>query len=423
MRRTLLTFTLLAGLAGGLTGLAGPLHAQTSLAGQKITVLLPPWGTLPKDMTDRFQKETGIKLDLQTLGWDDIRTKVVTSMVAGTAPADVTEVDWSWVGQFGQANWYTPLNDRIDAATVADIPTTKSFRFGGNLLAIPYNNDFRILIYNKKLFEAAGITEPPKTIEELTADARLLKQKGIVTYPIALPLSATEGVSTAWYLLTKAFGGELFGPNYTPLFTDPNSAGYKALAWEIDALKTGLIDPASTGLTDVQIQDEVKNGRAAIDVAGWAGNPATYNDPKQSKVAGQIVAAVMPGEGGKSRTFGLPDALGIPANSEHKDAAVAFIKWWMEPANQIEADATLGDLPTRTSVLETLNKEGKLAAGDVLLAQIPTIGPLFPLGTPPWYPQFSSAVSSSINAAAKGSMTVDQAVQHIAAQAKQAMKQ
>jgi multiple sugar transport system substrate-binding protein len=419
MRRALLAVTLLAGIAG----LAAPSHAQTPEAGQTLTVLLPPWGTLPKDMTDAFQKQTGIKLDLQTLGWDDIHTKIVTSMVAGTAPADVTETDWSWVGQFGQAGWYTPLNDKIDAATVADIPTTKSFRFQGQLLAIPYNNDFRILIYNKQMFDKAGITAAPKTIDELTADARLLKSKGIVTYPIALPFSASEGVSTAWYLLTKAFGGELFGPNYTPLFTDPNSAGYKALAWEVDAIKTGLIDPASTGLTDVQIQDEVKNGRAAIDVAGWAGNPATYNDPKQSKVAGQIVAAIMPGAGGKSRTFGLPDALGIPINSTHKAAAVEFIKWWMEPANQIEADATLGDLPTRTSVLTTLNKEGKLAAGDVLLAQIPFIGPLFPLGTPPWYPQFSSAVSSAINAAAKGSLTVDQAVQRIAAQTKQAMKQ
>src|ERR1700709_2460821 len=184
MRRVLLAFSLFTGL-----GLAGPVQAQTSLAGQSLTVLLPPGGPLPKDMTDAFEKKTGIKLDLQTLGWDDIRTKVVTSMVAGTAPADVTEVDWSWVGQFGQANWYTPLNDSIDAATVADIPTTKSFRFAGNLLAVPYNNDFRILIYNKKLFEGAGIPEPPKTIEELTADARLLKQKGIVTYPIALPLS------------------------------------------------------------------------------------------------------------------------------------------------------------------------------------------------------------------------------------------
>src|ERR1700709_1818941 len=98
MRRVLLAFSLFTGL-----GLAGPVQAQTSLAGQSLPRLLPPWGTLPKDMTDAFEKKTGIKLDLQTLGWDDIRTKVVTSMVAGTAPADVTEGEWSWGGECGPA--------------------------------------------------------------------------------------------------------------------------------------------------------------------------------------------------------------------------------------------------------------------------------------------------------------------------------
>ncbi len=397
--------------------------AADNLSGQTLSVLLPPWGTLPKTMIDQFQNETGVHLQLQTLGWDDIRTKIVTSMVAGNPPADVTEVDWSWVGQFGAAGWFTDLHGKIDDALVKDIPTTRSFLYNGKLLAIPYNNDFRILIYNRKQFDQAGIASAPRTLDELTQDAKLLKQKGVVTTPIALPLSASEGTSTAWYMLTKAFGGELFDASGKPLFTTADSAGFKALAWEVDALRAGLINPAATGMTDVQVQDEMKNGRAAIDVAGWAGNPGIYNDPVKSKVAGQVKAAVLPGVGGRSRTFGLPDALGIPANAAHKEAALAFIGWWMRPQNQIEADATLGDLPTRTSVLQTLNSQGKLPAGDVLLAQIPTTEPLFPAGTPSWYPQFSSAASTAINQAAKGQLTVAQAMAQIAAKAKAAQSQ
>ena len=71
-----------------------------------------------------FEKDTGIHVDLQTLTWDDIRPKLVTALIAGTAPADVTEFDWSWTGQFNAADWYLPLNDAIDKDTVADIPTT-----------------------------------------------------------------------------------------------------------------------------------------------------------------------------------------------------------------------------------------------------------------------------------------------------------
>ena len=108
-------------------------------------------------------------------------------------------------------------------------------------------------------------------------------------------------------------------------------------------LEDGLVDPASTGLKDCEIQDDVARTAAPRSCRGLGRqSPRHITTPSSRKVAGRIVAAVVPGEGGKSRTFGLPDALGIPANSQHKEAAVAFIKWWMEPANQIEADATLG---------------------------------------------------------------------------------
>jgi multiple sugar transport system substrate-binding protein len=419
MRRVLLgsiVSLLLAGLAPALADGAKP------YAGQTITALFPPWTTLPKDMTDRFTAETGIKLDLQTMGWDDIRTKIVTSMVAGSAPADVTEVDWSWVGQFGAAQWYVPLDGMVDAGLKADLPTDAIFTYDGKLIALPYNNDFRLLILNQDHLKKAGIDKAPATPDELMADAKAIKAKGIVTYPIGLPFSATEGSATAWYLLTKAFGGELFDADFKPLFTSPDSAGYKAMAWEVAALKEGLIDPASTGLKDVEIQELFKNGQITFDVAGWAGNIAVYTDATKSKVAGSTVGALMPNVTGKTRSFGLPGAAGIPVASQHKEAAAVFVKWMVAPENQIESYTALGNLPTRTTVLESLDKDGKLASGKVLLQEASVVEPLFKQGTPGWYPQFSSAAATALNAAAKGQITVDEAVKQIAAGAADAQK-
>ncbi len=51
------------------------------------------------------------------------------------------------------------------------------------------------------------------------------------------------------------------------------------------------------------------------------------------------------------------------------------------------------------------------------------VEPLFAQGTPEWYPAFSSAVNTAINSAAKGQITVDQAMQNIADGAKKAMAQ
>ncbi len=412
-----------AGVLMGAPVLADPVFAQAKpYAGQSITVLLPPWGTLPKDMTDRFTAETGIALDMQTLGWDDIRTKIVTSELAGTAPADVTEVDWSWVGQFGAAGWYMPLDGVVDAALRKDAPTDRIFTYDGKLIAMPYNNDYRILIVNAAEAKKAGIEAAPTTLDELMADAKAVKAKGVVTYPLGLPLSATEGTATAWYLLTKAYDGELFDKDFKPLFVDKGSAGYKALAFEAEAVKAGLVDPASTGLKDVDIQELFKNGQITYDVAGWAGNLALYNDKEKSKVAGDAVAALMPSATGQSRTFGLPGAVGIPAASTHKEAAGAFVNWLLQPENQTECYTALGNLPTRTSVLASLDAAGKLAGGKVLIQQAALVEPLFGQGTPGWYPQFSSVAATAINQVAKGQISVDDAVKQIAAGATEAMK-
>lgn len=417
--------TLMAAAAAIVLSAALPAGAQAAvpLTGETVTVLLPPWATLPKDMTDRFTAQTGIKLSLQTLGWDEIRTKIITASIAGSPPADVTEIDWSWVGQFGSSGWYAPLNTSVDAATTKDLPATSIFTYDKKLIGIPYNNDYRLLIFNRQQLSAAGIAQPPKTLAELLADAKTIKEKGVAKFPIALPFSATEGTSTAWYLLTKAFGGDLFDNNLKPLFTSPDSAGYKALAWEIDALKDGLVDPASTGLKDVEVQELFKNGQASFDVAGWAGNLSVYTDPSKSKVASAAEGALMPTVSGKTRTFGLPEAVGIPVASTHKKAAEVFIHWFVAPENQMESYTALGNLPTRTSVLKSLDDSGKLASGKALLAQAAVVEPLFKQGTPGWYPQFSSAVSTAINQAAKGQLTVDAAIKQIAAQTAAAEQQ
>ena len=418
MRRLILSTIVTAALAATLPALG---DSADALAGQSITVLLPsPQGA---NIAAEFEKDTGIHVDLQTLTWDDIRPKLVTALIAGTAPADVTEFDWSWTGQFSAADWYLPLNDLIDPATVSDIGVANIFTVNGKLLGIPYTNDFRVMLVNKKHFADAGITKMPATLDELFEDAKQIKAKGIVQYPVGLPLSPTEGASTSWYLLTKAFGGDLFDKDFKPLFTTPDSAGYKALEFELKLLKEGLVDPASTGLKDSQINDNMfAKGLTSIMISGEPGRLGQMNDPAQSQVAGQVAAILVPTASGTTRSYGLPEALGIPRVSQNRDAALTFVKWFTTKNFQIE-NYKNGVLPTRTSALMELNQQGKLISGDVLIAQAKTVEPLFAQGTPTWYPQFSSAVNTAINGAAKGQITVDQAMQNIAEATKKAMAQ
>lgn len=196
------------------------------------------------------------------------------------------------------------------------------------------------------------------------------------------------------------------------------------MALEAQLLKDGLVDPASTGLKDSQINDNYfAKGLVSIMISGEPGRLGQYSDPKQSPaVAGNVAAIEVPTASGTTRSYGLLEALAVPKVSQNQDAAIAFVKWFTSKEFQIDNYAN-GVLPTRTSALEDLNAAGKLQSGDVLVAQSKTVEPLFAQGTPTWYPQFSSAVNTAINAVAKGQVTVDQAMKNIADATQQAMTQ
>ena len=223
--------------------------------------------------------------------------------------------------------------------------------------------------------------------------------------------------------MTFAFGGDLFDKDWKPLFTSPDSGGYKALQFYVDMLKAGLIDPSSTGLKDADVHQMFMDGKVTFDLGvgpGWVG---AFEDKTKSKIAGSTTLGLVPTASGKTISYGLPEALGIPASSEKKEAALAFVKWMTSKNEQIKLANEQGLLATRTSAFEELNKEGKILDGNVVVEQAGTVRPLFTQGTPTWYPQFSSAVANAINQAAKGEISVADAVKSIADETAKAQQQ
>jgi multiple sugar transport system substrate-binding protein len=408
--RRLLASTVLSGLV-----LLAPatLAQDAALKGKSITVLLPGEG-FPEEVISKFESETGINVDQQTLAWDQLRTRIVTALVAGTAPADVIELDWSWVGQFGAAGWLTPLDGIVDADALADIAVTSIFQYEGATLGAPYNNDFKMMVANTEHMAAAGVEEMPKTVDELLAAGRAIKEAGVVEYPFGFPLSVGEATSTGWFLVTMMFGGDLFNEDMTPAFTDPESGGYKALEFIKAAVDEGLIDPAATSFGNPEVQNVFRAGDTSFILSDGPGGLAVLNNPELSTVAGHAEASVITNVTGNTRTYGLPEALGIPASASEKEAAAAFINFMMEPENQVIAYKEQGILSTSSAALQSLNSEGLLLGGDAILAQLEGVGPLFASGTPQWYPEFSSAAASAINEVAKGTMSVPDAIQAIA---------
>ena len=200
----------------------------SELDGTEIKVLMPY--KVPQELLDQFTDETGIEVEYNTGAWDGVAQRLVVAHQAGTYIADVTDFDWSFTGQFGGNGWYEPLQDVLDKESLDDLGSTKdSFVSDGNLYAACYTNDFRISMFNSALFRQAGLDGFPETFAELDKSLDTLKAQGVADSPMTMPMAATEGSVTPWYLLTLAMGGELFDESGAPVFNEPGGAGVKAL--------------------------------------------------------------------------------------------------------------------------------------------------------------------------------------------------
>lgn len=416
----LLTAACSGGGGGGTPAATG---GSTQTSGVTITVALPT-DPPPQADLDAFTKATGIKVTWSSSDWDSLQTKISAAATANTYFADVTNVDWSRVGQLGKLGWFLPLETYLDANSLkSDMPQLASFTLDGHIVGVPYDSSYMVTTVNTELFAKAGITTMPTTIDEYTNDLKQIKDKGVVQYPLNIPFAAAEGLSTYWYETTQAFGGTVLDAKGKPQFTDPSSAGYKAAQWMVDAVKNGLVPPGNINVNDSQgEQTLMAQGQAASTFSDYSGLiNSLYNVTDSSTVSGKIQYLPTPGATGPASNLSNPDGMGIPKQAKYPQAAAKFIEWFVSASTQEDFSGLNGQdkvwgssfIPSRLSVVQKLAQAGSLADGERLAGMLKTASPVFPDGAPTWYPTFSNAVYTNLHAAATGSMSVADAIKAI----------
>jgi multiple sugar transport system substrate-binding protein len=243
--------------------------------------------------------------------------------------------------------------------------------------------------------------------------------------PLDIQFATAEGLSTCWYQMTAAFGGQVLTAQDTPAFTSPSSPGYQAMTWMVNAYKSGLVPKGNINTTDYQgFTTEMAKNRVAAALCDYGGTIASiYNVPSSSSVVNQTEYIPTPGATGVGKNVANPDGIGIPKTAKNVTGAVKFIKWFTNTVNQGTWAGLQGPknvvstfpLPARLSSFNLLVNHGNSNGASQLDAILKANAqPPFPNGAPSWYVQFSAAVQTNIHQAAAGQETVAQAVQAIA---------
>jgi multiple sugar transport system substrate-binding protein len=423
-------------LSAGLVVLAAACGSSSPSAGgsgsssgssDSITVAVA-YPAPPAALLDQFTKQTGIKVNWVNIGWDNLQTKIAAAAAANTYFADAADVDWSKVGEYQKTGWFYPLNSYISPASLtSDMPQLKTFESNGQLIGVPFDSSFLVTTVNEKDFAKAGITTMPTTLSAWTADLKQVGKANGMASPLDIQFATAEGLSTCWYQMTAAFGGSVLTAQDDPAFTSPNSPGYQAMAWMVNAYKSGLVPAANINTTDYQgFTTEMAKNRVAAAMCDYSGSVASiYNVPSSSSVVNDVEYIPTPGATGAGQNVANPDGIGIPKTAKNVAGAVKFIQWFTQTENQ----ALWAGLKGSSDVVSTFPMPARLTSFDLMIKanDVEQAAPLdailkahaqapFPNGAPPWYVQFSAAVQTNIHQAAAGQETVAQAVSAIAAQ-------
>ena len=134
--------------------------------------------------TKDFEKANpNVKVVLTFVPYEQLEEKIITSSQAGSY--DVVLSDGPFTAKFAKAGIVKEV-PALSAADQKDIfaGAILSCLYKGKSWGMPWLNDCKYLFYNKKMLAAAGFKAPPKTWDELLAQAKVIKDKKIVKYPI-----------------------------------------------------------------------------------------------------------------------------------------------------------------------------------------------------------------------------------------------
>ncbi|WP_147455090.1 ABC transporter substrate-binding protein [Saccharothrix australiensis] len=327
-------------------------------------------------LVKRYQDaHPGVEIRRTAVPRPEFAARLDEAAAAGSFP-DIAVVDLAALPRLAEQEALADLTPRFASWDLRDRflgPVRDSVRHRDRFYGVPLRTGTTALLYNRALFEAAGVTTPPGTWEELRGTAKALTAEGRA----GLCFAAPEGEDlTANYLsfLWQA-GGDVRDVG--------GDASVRALSFMDTLVNVDRSAPADAlRWTNADAEREFAAGRCAMMINGpWA-------VPSMNQAGLDWVSAALPsGQAGHAAALS-GEAWVLGRDGRHADRAWDVLRWLAEErANATEFGAALHALPNRT---DTVDDPGWQWDPNVpaFAAQLSAARPAYG----PRYPQVSEAI-------------------------------
>jgi len=329
----------------------------------------------------KFEQQTGISIHLEVVPWSDLLTRILAATASGQGP-DVLNIGNTWSASLQATGALLPFDDatfekiggkdRFMPAPLAATGAEGKPPTGVPLYSMAYG-----LYYNKKLFQQAGIANPPTTWDELVADGKKLTGGG--KYGLAIEGgNLSENVHHA-FALAKQHGADFFDASGKPTFDSPGAVA--AIKQYVDFIaQDKIVAPGNAEYAANQSVTDFATGKAAMLMWQVAGVKLKTHGMNPDDI-GVAPIPIQPGAAGSRATATMVAGINMTVfkNTKNLDSALQFVKFMTSNEESILLNKTYGSIsPLKdaqsdpafgTPELKTIS--GVLAAHAAPLPQVP----------------------------------------------------
>lgn len=267
----------------------------------------------------------GITVTFETFEAANYNTILSTALAGGTGPDLMMVRAYGGMENVASAGYLEPLSTETIPA-LADFADTalqaETMRSDQKLYAVPFASQTQLVIYNKGIFDANGITEP-QTWDELIAASQKLKDAGIMPF--------ANGTATAWqnetivFDLTSSIMGKGFYEDLMAGKADFTDARFVEALTDLKAI-TQYFPDGFIGLDYPSAQQLFSSGMAAM-FAGGSYELATFATQNPDIELGVFAAPGKTAEDEKLVGLYYDGGYAANANGANKEAALKFLNF------------------------------------------------------------------------------------------------
>ncbi|HEU5268264.1 MAG TPA: extracellular solute-binding protein [Jatrophihabitans sp.] len=307
-------------------------------------------------VADEFHKQNPkITVKVTTINWNDYDTKVKTQLQNKDYP-DILEGEF--FTDYAKDKLIEPVSDYADP-NLGIATFKKLFSVNGAQYALPFTTSARAMFYNKKAFQAAGISAPPSTWDELKSDAAKLTAKGYIGF--ALPLGPEEAQAESYLWMLGNGGGWQDAAGKYAINSPQNVETFQFLKSLVAAGYTNP-HPATYDRTANSAADFAA-GKVGMEFNGPQLIPTIKSNG--TLTASDYATAPVPGKTGPvNKTLGVADAIQVfkTSNSAKQDAIKKFMAFALNNKNQLAFANEYALLPGTQAAANTLTNDPVLGA-------------------------------------------------------------